>query len=60
MSITFVTNDQLYKQAIEPFSGASSFVWIGTADIKDLHIHHKGTFQSFLDWPVKRIMLNTI
>jgi len=23
-------------------------VWIGTADIKDLHVHHKGTVQSFL------------
>jgi phosphatidylserine/phosphatidylglycerophosphate/cardiolipin synthase-like enzyme len=48
MSIQFVTNDQLYKQAVEPVSNASSFVWIGTADIKDLHVHHKGKVQSFL------------
>lgn len=48
MSITFLTNDQLYKQAIEPVSKATSFVWIGTADIKDLHVHHKGNVQSFL------------
>jgi hypothetical protein len=48
MSITFITNDQLYKQAIEPVAKASSFVWIGTADIKDLHVHHKGSVQSFL------------
>jgi hypothetical protein len=48
MSIKFITNDQLYKQAIEPIAGAISFVWIGTADIKDLHVHHKGTIQSFL------------
>jgi phosphatidylserine/phosphatidylglycerophosphate/cardiolipin synthase-like enzyme len=48
MSITFITNDQLYKQAIEPISLASSFVWIGTADIKDLHVRHKGSVQSFL------------
>lgn len=48
MSIKFITNEQLYKQAIEPVSGASSFVWIGTADIKDLHIHDKGAVQSFL------------
>ncbi|HBE43477.1 MAG TPA: phospholipase [Bacteroidales bacterium] len=47
MSITFITNDQLYIQAIEPIAGASSFVWIGTADIKDLHVHYKGTVQSF-------------
>lgn len=57
MSITFITNDQLYKQVIEPVSRASSFVWIGTADIKDLHVHYKGTVQSvlgMLDGLVKR------
>jgi phosphatidylserine/phosphatidylglycerophosphate/cardiolipin synthase-like enzyme len=48
MSIDFITNEQLYKQAIEPVAAAKDFVWIGTADIKDLHVHHKGTVQSFL------------
>ncbi|MBK8881348.1 MAG: phospholipase D family protein [Bacteroidales bacterium] len=48
MSIKFITNEQLYKEAIGPVALASSFVWIGTADIKDLHVHHKGTVQSFL------------
>lgn len=48
MSIKFIANEQLYKQAIEPIARASSFVWIGTADIKDLHVHGKGTVQSFL------------
>ena len=48
MSIRFITNEQLYKHAIEPVAAATSFVWIGTADIKDLHVHHKGTVQSFL------------
>ena len=48
MSIRFITNEQLYKHAIEPVASATSFVWIGTADIKDLHVHHKGTIQSFL------------
>ena len=48
MSIDFITNEQLYKQAIEPVVTASSFVWIGTADIKDLHVHYKGKVQSFL------------
>jgi phosphatidylserine/phosphatidylglycerophosphate/cardiolipin synthase-like enzyme len=48
MSINFVTNEQLYKLAIEPVAGATSFVWIGTADIKDLHVHFRGTVQSFL------------
>jgi len=48
MSTTFITNEQLYKQAIEPIAKAASFVWIGTADIKDLHVHHKGSVTSFL------------
>jgi hypothetical protein len=48
VSINFITNEQLYKQAIEPVANATSFVWIGTADIKDLHVHHTGTIKSFL------------
>jgi len=48
MSISFITNEELYKQAIEPVAKATSFVWIGTADIKDLHVHYKGGVQSFL------------
>jgi phosphatidylserine/phosphatidylglycerophosphate/cardiolipin synthase-like enzyme len=48
MSINFITNEELYKLAIEPVANATSFVWIGTADIKDLHVHYKGTVQSFL------------
>jgi phosphatidylserine/phosphatidylglycerophosphate/cardiolipin synthase-like enzyme len=48
MSIRFVTNEQLYKEAIVPVANATSFVWIATADIKDLHVHHQGRVQSFL------------
>jgi hypothetical protein len=48
MSIQFITNEELYKQVIEPVAKATSFVWIGTADIKDLHVHSKGSVQSFL------------
>jgi phosphatidylserine/phosphatidylglycerophosphate/cardiolipin synthase-like enzyme len=48
MSMQFITNEQLYKEAVEHIAGASSFVWIGTADIKDLHVHHRGRVQSFL------------
>ena len=48
MSIDFVTNEQLYRQALGPVANATSFVWIGTADIKDLHVHHKGSILSFL------------
>ncbi len=48
MSIKFITNEQLYQQVIEPIAQAKEFVWIGTADIKDLHVKHKGSVQSFL------------
>jgi hypothetical protein len=48
MEIKFITNEQLYHQALEQVAKATSFVWIGTADIKDLHIHHQGRVQSFL------------
>jgi phosphatidylserine/phosphatidylglycerophosphate/cardiolipin synthase-like enzyme len=48
MDIKFITNEQLYKEAIEPLANAASFVWIGTADIKDMHVHDKGSVRSFL------------
>jgi len=48
MSTRFFTNEELYRQAIEPVARANSFVWIGTADIKDLHVHHQGAVPSFL------------
>ncbi|MFC2088309.1 phospholipase D family protein [Calditrichota bacterium] len=48
MSFKFITNEQLYEQAIKPIASATSFVWIGTADIKDLHVHYKGRVNSFL------------
>lgn len=57
MSIKFITNEELYKQAIEPISKAKKFVWIGTADIKDLHVKHNGSVKSFLavlDYLAKR------
>jgi phosphatidylserine/phosphatidylglycerophosphate/cardiolipin synthase-like enzyme len=48
MSIRFIKNEELYVHAIEPIAKANNFVWIGTADIKDLHVKHKGRVQSFL------------
>ncbi len=44
----FIHNEQLYKEVIEPIAKAKRFVWIGTADIKDLHVRHKGQVVSFL------------
>lgn len=43
-----VFDEDLYKEVIEPVSLAKSFVWIGTADIKDLHVRHRGKVVSFL------------
>lgn len=48
MSIKFITNSQLYTEVIERIPKAKSFVWIGTADIKDLHVHKKDKVVSFL------------
>ena len=48
MSLKFITNEELFREVIEPVAKASSFVWIGTADIKDLHINFKGRVTSFL------------
>jgi len=48
MTTKLITNDQHYNQVINQVSEAKRFVWIGTADIKDLHIKLNGTTQSFL------------
>ena len=48
MSTRLVENEKLYKQVIEPVYMANSFVWIGTSDLKDLHVHYKGSVRSFL------------
>lgn len=48
MSIKFITNEELYKEVIEPIAQAKRFVWIGTADIKDLHVKHQGAVKSLL------------
>jgi phosphatidylserine/phosphatidylglycerophosphate/cardiolipin synthase-like enzyme len=48
LNTRIVTNEQLYHQVIEPVARAKSFVWMGTADLKDLHVHHNGVVRSFL------------
>lgn len=48
MNLIFITNEQLYEQVIQPIENASSFVWIRTADIKDLHVHSNSRVKSFL------------
>jgi phosphatidylserine/phosphatidylglycerophosphate/cardiolipin synthase-like enzyme len=48
MPTKFVKNEELYKEVIEPVAKAKRFVWIGTADIKDLHVKRRGKVVSFL------------
>lgn len=48
MPTTFITNEELYVRVIKHVADAASFVWIGTADIKDLHVKVQGTVNSFL------------
>jgi len=48
MQTKFITNEQHYQQVILQIAKARKFVWIGTADIKDLHVKHKGSVVSFL------------
>ena len=48
MSTKLITNEQLYDQVIKQVIKAKKFVWIGTADIKDLHVKYNGKVISFL------------
>ena len=48
MTTKFITNEQLYDEVIDKIANAKKSVYIGTSDIKDLHVKHKGTVQSFL------------
>lgn len=48
MSLKFITNEDLFWKAFEPITKAKSFVWIGTADIKDMHVPDRGSVRSFL------------
>lgn len=46
--LKFITNEELFKEVIQPIARAETFVWIGTADIKDMHMSYKGRVTSFL------------
>ncbi len=48
MPVKFITNRQHYEEVILQIAKARKFVWIGTADIKDLHVKHRGSVVSFL------------
>lgn len=46
----FITDRELYERVIQDaVSGAKEFVWIATADIKDLHVHKGRRMVPFLE-----------
>jgi phosphatidylserine/phosphatidylglycerophosphate/cardiolipin synthase-like enzyme len=47
--IEFIANREIYERVIqELIPEAEDFVWIATADIKDLHVRDHGSFRPFL------------
>ena len=45
----FITDRQIYESVLqEQVPNAKDFVWIGTSDIKDLHVDSKGRMVPFL------------
>ncbi len=48
MSIQYITQKDNYKAVIQRVSKAKKFVWIGTADIKNMHVHKQKTVVPFL------------
>ena len=48
MSLSIIHNSEHYTKVIEKVKYARKFVWIGTADIKDLHVKSLSSPVSFL------------
>ena len=45
----FITDRQIYERVLqEQVPNAKNFVWIGTSDIKDLHVDSRGRIVPFL------------
>ncbi len=44
-----ILNEDHYDRVLQQIKYAKKFVWIGTADIKDLHISHANRTVSFLE-----------
>lgn len=45
----FITNREIYERVLQQqVTKATGFVWIGTSDIKDLHVDSKGRMVPFL------------
>ena len=44
----YITNEAHYEQVLKHSFQARESLWIGTADIKDLHVSYKGSFVPYL------------
>jgi phosphatidylserine/phosphatidylglycerophosphate/cardiolipin synthase-like enzyme len=48
--LQFITNRQIYEKVIcDKVPTASKFLWLGTSDLKDLHVDKKGRMVPFLE-----------
>lgn len=48
--IEFITNEQIYKRVLlEKVPSAQQFLWIATADIKDLYVEKGSSYVPFLE-----------
>jgi phosphatidylserine/phosphatidylglycerophosphate/cardiolipin synthase-like enzyme len=48
--IEFITNEQIYEEVIcGRIPGARRYVWLATADLKDLHVQKRGKMVPFLE-----------
>lgn len=57
MSTTLISNQQHYDHVISRIAEATRFVWIGTSDLKDLYVNHRGStlpFQALLNCLLQR------
>ncbi|MFC2145814.1 phospholipase D family protein [Acidobacteriota bacterium] len=46
----FITDEEIYKRVIlEMVFGAQEFLWLGTSDLKDLHVHKGKKMVPFLE-----------
>ncbi|MGD2034307.1 MAG: phospholipase D family protein [Bacteroidales bacterium] len=48
MATRIVGNDEIHRELLPAIQGAREFLWIGTADIKDMQVRNKGKVVSFL------------
>ncbi len=47
--VEFIRNAEIYERVIQDMvPEAREFIWIATADIKDLHVNSNGSFRPFL------------